>query len=294
MGVIFAKKTKAQKSRKLPPRENFHVYSIYRSAKRVWSCRCQWLEHLSLCHFKRKWHVDCKEVRCCSIYDNQTFKISIFCSYCLHWITSRLCTVRHPSPAGCSKSLTFCRFEIWEIWHFCVKVSNITTNFVVKRCKYKYWIAFCRCSRAIWIASERIANFQARRNLICSSFRCNLYGPWTPTKCDSMLNFITSIPQNACGASKSKTWQRDRQVKWRMTDKVIDHYVALCFTCSTKIGSKKFFYGQADRKLESPYRCQKLNLLMQCLHVLAFYSIFFLIFMLSNVHFLTVIRYLPS
>ena len=28
MGVIFAKKTKARKMRKLPPRENFHVYSI--------------------------------------------------------------------------------------------------------------------------------------------------------------------------------------------------------------------------------------------------------------------------
>ena len=28
MGVIFAKKTKARKTRKLPPRENFHVYSI--------------------------------------------------------------------------------------------------------------------------------------------------------------------------------------------------------------------------------------------------------------------------
>ena len=24
-------------------------------------------------------------------------------------------------------------------------------------------------------------------HLICSSFRCNSYGPWTPTKCDSML-----------------------------------------------------------------------------------------------------------
>ena len=42
---------------------------------------------------------------------------------------------------------------------FCVKVSNIATTFVVKRCKYKYWIAFCRCSRLSWIASERIANF---------------------------------------------------------------------------------------------------------------------------------------
>ena len=27
VGVIFAKNTKAQKMRKLPPRENFHVYS---------------------------------------------------------------------------------------------------------------------------------------------------------------------------------------------------------------------------------------------------------------------------
>ena len=27
-GVIFAKKTKVRKTRKLPPRENFHVYSI--------------------------------------------------------------------------------------------------------------------------------------------------------------------------------------------------------------------------------------------------------------------------
>ena len=29
VGVIFTKKTKARKSRKLPPRENFHVYSIF-------------------------------------------------------------------------------------------------------------------------------------------------------------------------------------------------------------------------------------------------------------------------
>ena len=30
VGVIFAKKTKARKTRKLPPRKNFHVYSNYR------------------------------------------------------------------------------------------------------------------------------------------------------------------------------------------------------------------------------------------------------------------------
>ena len=29
VGVIFAKKTKSRKSRKLPPRENFHVYSTF-------------------------------------------------------------------------------------------------------------------------------------------------------------------------------------------------------------------------------------------------------------------------
>ena len=28
VGVIFAKKTKARKTQKLPPRENFHVYSM--------------------------------------------------------------------------------------------------------------------------------------------------------------------------------------------------------------------------------------------------------------------------
>ena len=31
VGVIFAKKTKARKTRKLPPRENFYVYSILNS-----------------------------------------------------------------------------------------------------------------------------------------------------------------------------------------------------------------------------------------------------------------------
>ena len=33
VGVMFAKKTKAQKSRKLPPRENFHVYSKFEQKK---------------------------------------------------------------------------------------------------------------------------------------------------------------------------------------------------------------------------------------------------------------------
>ena len=77
---------------------------------------------------------------------------------------------RNPSGAGCSKFLTFCTFEIWEIWYFCVKVSNTATNFVVKRCEYKYWIAFCRCSRAIWIASDRKANFHAPLLTRCIQF----------------------------------------------------------------------------------------------------------------------------
>ena len=104
--------------------------------------------------------MDCKEVTCCCIYDNQNLKISIFCtgSHCgfVQFVIRLL--------EGYSKCLTFCTFEIWEIWHSCVKVSNIATNFVVKRCKYKYmyWIAFCRCSRAIWIASERTANSHAQ------------------------------------------------------------------------------------------------------------------------------------
>ena len=51
---------------------------------------------------------------------------------------------------------------------FCVKVSNTATNFVVKRCKYKY---FCLCSRAIWIASERKANFHAQLTR-CIQFVC--------------------------------------------------------------------------------------------------------------------------
>ena len=34
VGVIFAKKPKARKTRKLPPRENFHVYSIGNFSRR--------------------------------------------------------------------------------------------------------------------------------------------------------------------------------------------------------------------------------------------------------------------
>ena len=103
-------------------------------------------------------------------------------------ITWRLCSVRHPSGAGCSKCL-FVRLKS-ERYDIFVLKSNTATYFVVKRCKYKYWIAYCRCSHVIWIASERKANFHAQVRQcmkICFSFWCNSYGPWTPTKCDSML-----------------------------------------------------------------------------------------------------------
>ena len=102
----------------------------------------------------------CKGVRCCCIYDNQTLKISIFGQYYLHWITRRLFSIHNLSGAGCSKCITFCTFEIWEIWHFCVKVSNTSTNFVVKRCKYKYMrcIQFAFLSDAIHIAHEHWQN----------------------------------------------------------------------------------------------------------------------------------------
>ena len=59
VGVIFAKKTKARKTRKLPPRENFHVYSIslrLRSKTRrraillflTWICSCQSVGRVNL------------------------------------------------------------------------------------------------------------------------------------------------------------------------------------------------------------------------------------------------------
>ena len=33
---------------------------------------------------------------------------------------------------------------------------------------------------------------------ICFSFRCNSYGPWTPTKCDSILIFTSFINKVCC------------------------------------------------------------------------------------------------
>ena len=59
----------------------------------------------------------CKEVRCCCSYDNQTFKILIFCSYYLHCITQRLRSIRH-SSAGVLSDLIFVRLKtkIYDIF----------------------------------------------------------------------------------------------------------------------------------------------------------------------------------
>ena len=65
-----------------------------------------------LSQLNSSYHVDCK-VRCCCINDNETFKISIFYSYYLNWITRRFVQfVVRQLLAGCSKCITFCTFEI--------------------------------------------------------------------------------------------------------------------------------------------------------------------------------------
>ena len=40
VGVIFAKKTRARKTRKLPLRENFHIYSIALPTVSAFTCTC--------------------------------------------------------------------------------------------------------------------------------------------------------------------------------------------------------------------------------------------------------------
>ena len=95
------------------------------------------------------------------------------------WRSTPVCDVT-------SRGQTLCKF--------CLILRKTGTKALVRECcrLNKHWIAFCRCSRAIWIASERIAV-----HLICYSFRCNSYGPWTPTKCDSILIF-TSFNNKVC------------------------------------------------------------------------------------------------
>ena len=51
---------------------------------------------------------------------------------------------------------------------------------------FKHWIAFFQCSRAIWIASEKIAKKIQQ---------------WTVTKCDSIFIFTSSFHNKGCGDS---------------------------------------------------------------------------------------------
>ena len=56
-----------------------------------------------------------------------------------------------------------------------------------QECTFKHWIAFLR---AIWIALERIANWMYRLHgawKFAILSEANSYGPWTLTKCDSIL-----------------------------------------------------------------------------------------------------------
>ena len=50
----------------------------------------------------------------------------------------------------------------------------------------------------------------------------------------------TSVPQNACGASKNKAWQTDQQ----MDDGQSDPYVVLCFAGATI----KFNFEKSNRR----------------------------------------------
>ena len=52
------------------------------------------------------------------------------------------------------------------------------------------WIAFCRCSHAIWIASGKIANLSEAIHIYC---------PRTAIKCDSILiDIFTSFHNKGC------------------------------------------------------------------------------------------------
>ena len=94
----------------------------------------------------------------------------------------------HGGPWAVATILLTSKATLWQNHWFChwCYLANIR-----QKCPsplFKHWIAFCRCSRAIWMASERIAT-QCMK--FCYSFRCNSYGPWTPTKCDSILIFTS-------------------------------------------------------------------------------------------------------
>ena len=48
-----------------------------------------------------------------------------------------------------------------------------------------------------FVGVNRPYELHRKEEQICSSFRCNSYGPWTPTKCDSVVIF-TSFYNKVC------------------------------------------------------------------------------------------------
>ena len=114
---------------------------------------------------------------------------------------------------------------VYQCWFYLLlitvfRMSKLNPNHAL----FKHWIAFFRCSRAIWIASEKIA----KKNWL--SFRGNSYCPWKATKCDSIFIFTSSFNNKGCRdivylntkmsylsdfkRTKSKTL---RTASWRMT-----------------------------------------------------------------------------
>ena len=59
VGVIFAKKTKSRKTRKLPPRVNFHVYSNIMQYKCVSLRSSVCFSHVSCTSLHMHWHFQC-------------------------------------------------------------------------------------------------------------------------------------------------------------------------------------------------------------------------------------------
>ena len=55
VGVIFAKKSKARKTRKLPPRENFHVYSKQKRKTTYWLTRIPALPLVTHVRLATRW-----------------------------------------------------------------------------------------------------------------------------------------------------------------------------------------------------------------------------------------------
>ena len=128
---------------------------------------------------------------------------------------------------------------------FCVKVSNIATNFVVKRCKYKYWIAFCRCSRAIWIASERRANFHAPLIHMAREHRQNAI--------QCLINFVISRTKTTICHLKKKNLQPMKKKKPTSLP-VINLQILVTFYTGVAPGIWRWGFKQRQRKITANSR----------------------------------------